>query len=88
MVCTICGRTSPDQGWRLVHTEVDDGKPVCEDCVNEGWEANQMPVTSFPVYQAVEWQCRHVDPETKLCCIRELNHDGDHRFAELEYGQP
>ena len=43
---------------------------------------------AFPVYKAVEWQCHHVDPETKLCCVRELNHDGDHRLADLEYGKP
>jgi hypothetical protein len=42
ILCTICEQEKPDHGWRLIHTEVDDGEPVCEDCVNDGWEADQV----------------------------------------------
>ena len=40
-----------------------------------------MTNDSFPVYQAVEWQCRYVEPATKLCCVLGLNHEGPHRLA-------
>ena len=40
-----------------------------------------MTNESFPVYQAVEWQCRYVEPVTNLCCVLGLNHEGPHRMA-------
>jgi hypothetical protein len=38
---------------------------------------------SFPIYESVEWQCRHVFPDQR-CCIRQEGHDGEHRPATLE----
>lgn len=35
----------------------------------------------FEIYQAIEWQCRYVDPDTKLCCVRQKDHDGVHHLS-------
>lgn len=35
----------------------------------------------FEIYQALEWQCRYVDPQTKLCCVRQKDHEGPHQLS-------
>jgi hypothetical protein len=30
------------------------------------------------VYDCVEWQCRYVFPNSKRCCTRFKDHEGDH----------
>jgi len=40
---------------------------------------------SFPVYQAVEWQCRFVF-EDKRCCGLKIGHQGDHIPALVRAG--